>query len=104
MQARCLMVSSVSLSSFRPSGRRATQAHESLRDPTDNSVGNYGLRDQQEALRWLQRNVARFGGDRHRVLLFGQSSGGTSIFGLLASPASNGLFASAVVMSGSPNV
>jgi len=75
----------------------------SAHDPRGVS-GNYAFLDQQEALRWLQLNVHAFGGDRHRVQIFGQSSGGTSVLALLASPASRGLFASAVSLSGSPNM
>lgn len=66
--------------------------------------GNYGLMDQQAALAWAQRNVGSFGGDASRVTLGGQSSGGTSIFALMASPASRGLFRAAIALSGSPNI
>ena len=66
--------------------------------------GNYGLLDQQLALRWVQENVGFFGGDASRVTVLGQSSGGTSILGLLSSPLSNGLFHAAVSLSASPNV
>jgi para-nitrobenzyl esterase len=65
---------------------------------------NFGLLDQQAALRWTRDNIAAFGGDPTRVTLAGQSSGGTSIFALLASPASRGLFAGALSMSGSANI
>lgn len=65
---------------------------------------NFGLLDQQAALRWTRDNIAAFGGDPARVTLAGQSSGGTSIFALLASPASRGLFAGALSMSGSANL
>ena len=66
--------------------------------------GNYGILDIQLALRWVQDNAARFGGDRARVTVIGQSSGGTNIMALLASPASRGLFSGAVSLSASPNI
>eukprot|EP00051_Salpingoeca_urceolata_P017266 m.233821 g.233821 ORF g.233821 m.233821 type:complete len:570 (-) comp18907_c4_seq6:155-1864(-) len=66
--------------------------------------GNYGIQDLQAALRWTQANVAAFGGDPDRVTLIGQSSGGTNIFALMASPASRGLFQRAISLSGSPNI
>eukprot|EP01043_Picozoa_sp_COSAG02_P025296 COSAG02_NODE_1415_length_12734_cov_9.846775_1_plen_609_part_00 len=66
--------------------------------------GNYAFLDQQESLRWIQANAKAFGGDPHRVQVFGQSSGGTSVLALLASPASRGLFSSAVALSASPNM
>lgn len=65
---------------------------------------NRGILDIQEALRWIQRNAAAFGGDAARTTLLGQSSGGTAILGLLASPASRGLFAGAISLSASPNL
>ena len=66
--------------------------------------GNYGLLDMQLGLSWIQENIKNFGGDPRRVTLFGQSSGGTAIYSLLASPASAGLFHGAISLSGSPNV
>lgn len=66
--------------------------------------GNYGILDCQQALRWVKHNIAGFGGDPTRVTVFGQSSGGTQILGLLASPASAGLFHAAISLSGSPNI
>ena len=66
--------------------------------------GNYGILDQQLALQWVQDNIANFGGDPDSVTLIGQSSGGTSIFALLSSPASQGLFHGAISLSGSPNM
>ena len=66
--------------------------------------GNYAFLDQQESLRWIKANAHAFGGDPQRVQIFGQSSGGTSVLALLASPASRGLFSSAVALSGSPNM
>ena len=65
---------------------------------------NWGLLDQQEALRWVRNNALAFGGDPNKVTVAGQSSGGTSIFALMSSPASAGLFSGAISMSGSPNI
>ena len=66
----------------------------------DRASGNYGLLDQQFALRWVQRNIAVFGGDPHEVTLFGQSAGGLSVHDQLASPEDRGLFQRAIVESG----
>ena len=64
------------------------------------STGNYGIQDQRAALRWVQSNIARFGGDPRRVMLGGQSAGGASVYDHLVRPRSWGLFARAVAMSG----
>lgn len=65
-----------------------------------NSSGNYGLLDQQAAMKWVQRNIGAFGGDPSRVTVFGQSAGGESILIHLVSPESRGLFQQAIVESG----
>ena len=62
--------------------------------------GNYGFQDQQASLRWVRRNVAAFGGDPSRVMLFGQSGGGAKIATMMAMPAAEGLFHRAATMSG----
>jgi carboxylesterase type B len=62
--------------------------------------GNYGLEDQQAALRWVHRNIGAFGGDPRAVTIGGESAGGWSVCAHLVAPGSRGLFAGAVVQSG----
>lgn len=64
--------------------------------------GNFGFADQLEALSWVQRNAAAFGGDPSNVTVFGQSAGAMSIGALLATPSAAGLFHKAILQSGSP--
>src|SRR5215467_10036155 len=78
-------------------------AHPALADSNGQS-GDYGLMDQQAALRWVQRNVASFGGDPHNVTIFGESAGGLSTLSQVASPQARGLFERAIVESGSYNL
>jgi len=62
--------------------------------------GDYGIMDQQAALRWVQRNIRWFGGDPSNVTIFGQSAGALSVHTHLASPESAGLFDRAIIQSG----
>ncbi|KAG0728904.1 Esterase E4 [Chionoecetes opilio] len=62
--------------------------------------GNYMLKDQLAALRWVRRHIRHFGGDPHRVTLFGQSAGGSSTNILVLSPKAQGLFSRVILHSG----
>lgn len=62
--------------------------------------GNAGQLDLVLALRWVRENIAEFGGDPNRVMVFGQSGGGAKIATMMAMPAAAGLFHAAATMSG----
>ncbi len=73
-------------------------AHPGLGPP--GTVGNYGLQDQQAALRWVRDNIANFGGDPQKVTIAGESAGGMSVCDHLVAPGSAGLFRAAIIESG----
>lgn len=76
-------------------------AHPALTaESAHDASGNFGLLDQQAALRWLQRNARSFGGNPRNVTIFGESAGGLSVHSQLASPLATGLFDRAIVESG----
>ncbi len=76
-------------------------AHPELtRESGHNASGDWGFLDQVAALKWVQRNIAAFGGDPRNVTLVGQSAGSMSINNLMASPLARGLFQRALGMSG----
>lgn len=75
-------------------------AHPALDGEEGERVCNFSLLDQIAALKWVQENIAAFGGDCDNVTLFGESAGARSVLSLLASPKANGLFHKAIIQSG----
>lgn len=81
-------------------GALGYMAHPGLSAESPEGIsGNYGLLDQIEALRWINRNIAAFGGDAGNVTIAGESAGGLSVMYLMAAPAARGLFAKAIAQS-----
>jgi len=78
-------------------GHLGSFPHPALEENGD--AGNYGILDQQAALRWVKDNIAKFGGDPEQVTVGGESAGGGSACQLLAAPSANGLYSRAFMMS-----
>ncbi|MCX6551271.1 MAG: carboxylesterase family protein [Acidobacteria bacterium] len=74
-------------------------AHPELTKEQGGHSGNYGYLDQSAALKWIQRNIAAFGGDPAKVIISGQSAGAGSVAQQIFSPRSRGLFRGAAMFS-----
>ena len=77
-------------------------SHRKLSAEQGGSSGNYALMDQVAALQWVQRNIAKFGGDRRQVTIAGESAGSQDVSLMLAAPAAAALFQQAIMESGTP--
>jgi para-nitrobenzyl esterase len=82
-------------------GQMGFFVHPELSAETKKRVsGNYGLLDMIAGLQWIRKNIAAFGGDPHKVTIFGESAGGIAVSMLCASPLARGLFHGAISQSG----
>jgi para-nitrobenzyl esterase len=76
-------------------------AHPDLtKESAHHASGNYGLMDQIQALRWVQQNIAKFGGNPANVTIFGESAGAADVNSLIATPLTKGLFVRVIAQSG----
>ena len=75
-------------------------AHPALTSESRDASGNYGLLDQQAAIKWVKTNIANFGGDITKTMIFGESAGSASVCANVLSPAVAGYFQRAVMESG----
>ncbi len=76
--------------------------HPGLEAESGGTSGNYGVMDQIQALKWVKNNIAAFGGDPGRVMVFGQSAGGVNVGNLMTAPVARGLFQRAAIESAGP--
>lgn len=67
----------------------------------EHAPGNYGMKDQVEALKWVQKNIRAFGGDPNKVTIAGHNAGAASVILHMVSPMSKNLFHRAIAMSAS---